>query len=1429
MNKRTEQIPCSPQFRLTTLTAALGFMLSGAVYANPEGMSVVAGQASASALGGLLEIRNTPNAILNWQQFNIAPGEITRFIQDHAVSAVFNRVTGQQVSEILGTLQSNGQVFLINPNGILFGAGAVIDTAGFVASTLATSNADLLAGHLQFTAAEGGSGSIKNLGQLKTHSGGSVVLIASSIENHGIIVAEGEILLAAGHQVTLVDLQHLTLALTVQAKANAQAINLGEMIGRNTSLFGSLVGNQGYVEATGVQLGKAGTVQLVGTQGVTVSSNSQVRATAQQGQGGLVRIQAAQGDALVAGSINVSSANGSGGQIEVTGQRVALLEGAILQADGAGIGDGGQAYIGGGWQGQRTDLQNSTYTVMQTHAQISANAGIQGDGGEVVLWADHRTEFQGEITAQGGLLSGTGGQVETSGKQVLQATGQVNVHAKDGGGLYLLDPGDIEIVSNPPPMTAVLSGPFLFNAGGSGAAPISYVLTSSLVSAIQSSSGDVVVTTAGTGDGNITVVDPIITSSIGAANSLKLIADGSIFINAPIDFSTLSPGTKLELTANNQIQINSNVILNAAQLIANYNVDSGFVMNGLFSNSIPSPPPLLMLKPFVLSSTRQPSANSVGLRFGPNAASPNMLFDLDFSPFVDGNGRFGANVTTVDFVTGGNGLPYSFGSIKTSGIGVEFLLPQGVNRMSSNGEFRVDLLDINSNVSFVHLLTTPNQGSNTLTQVVDVLLTDLIIRSNGRLILNPYTIGSFDLSATLKTELGAELVLNGNPDPNAHENLIPGIFQAGAVLDVTFLGGQLNPMNLSASPFLPGEIGLKVIAKGFDSRIQNDVLDNATLSIGSVVDIVADAGVPISTLNSGSTLVANVPDFEDVLSISNYDSQFMPGSSPGLVGTVNLAGKVTSNRGLVSVEANQLIFNPGVLIANGPQAAVSLKGNQITNQLINSSVVRNNGGFLGLSGTWENQATSVNPFAQGSIVAFEDLTVKGGSLNTESNRMIVIDDALVNFRGVSLSGKFDLFSGAAMMLGYSDPGIGTLTSLNNAQISLSGYDVVFVEGNSQTAVATLNGVGEIRSSNQGNAILASNFIPGDSASPTGFGQPNTLNIGSGIQVNALGNQVSIRPDGYVSANLNGGEPTFTFGRLPAALVAIFEYDEFLEITTTPLEYGSPSNFILDGVANSLTPLDCSKPCFGIRNDQSVNYAGNISLGNGGALLGDLNLNNVTLSGKGVINGNVTLNGTSILSIGNSAGQLTVNGNMTLGADSVSRFELIGNGQQAGIDFDFLKVAGTLTRGGRLELIDLSGGTLTVPQNFRLIEAAAFLNQFTQLTKTNVGTVLLADPVDGLSSSGLAIMTVSANAVIQSNSTTSQTLTQAQQPTLPPPILPISEPVVTSSATNPSATEEEQEAEQQLAATLGTTPTQQSQNMEVKTNRTSSQRPVANCQ
>ena len=88
------------------------------LYANPDGGVVVNGSASFSQQGNTLNITNTPGTIINWQQFSIQSGETTRFIQQSTDSAVLNRVVGQDPSQILGQLQSNGRVFLINPNGI---------------------------------------------------------------------------------------------------------------------------------------------------------------------------------------------------------------------------------------------------------------------------------------------------------------------------------------------------------------------------------------------------------------------------------------------------------------------------------------------------------------------------------------------------------------------------------------------------------------------------------------------------------------------------------------------------------------------------------------------------------------------------------------------------------------------------------------------------------------------------------------------------------------------------------------------------------------------------------------------------------------------------------------------------------------------------------------------------------------------------------------------------------------------------------------------------------------------------------------------------------------------------------------------------------------------------------------------------------------
>src|SRR5210317_786282 len=126
------------QFNVCLLCAALAQQtLFAAAYANPAGATIVNGQVSFSQPDtATLQITNSPGAIVNWQDFNIGAQEITRFVQESGSSAILNRVTGGNISDIQGQLQSNGKVFLINPNGLLIGQDAVIDTAGFLGSTL---------------------------------------------------------------------------------------------------------------------------------------------------------------------------------------------------------------------------------------------------------------------------------------------------------------------------------------------------------------------------------------------------------------------------------------------------------------------------------------------------------------------------------------------------------------------------------------------------------------------------------------------------------------------------------------------------------------------------------------------------------------------------------------------------------------------------------------------------------------------------------------------------------------------------------------------------------------------------------------------------------------------------------------------------------------------------------------------------------------------------------------------------------------------------------------------------------------------------------------------------------------------------------------------------------------------------------------------
>jgi filamentous hemagglutinin family protein len=134
------------KIRLKPVCLAVALCFAFGAQANPIGGTVINGQASFNTSGNTLTVTNTPGTIINWQGFYINANEVTHFAQQSAASTVLNRVVTNDPSKILGTLSSNGRVYLINANGIMFGAGSTVDVAGLVATTLNLSNADFQIG-----------------------------------------------------------------------------------------------------------------------------------------------------------------------------------------------------------------------------------------------------------------------------------------------------------------------------------------------------------------------------------------------------------------------------------------------------------------------------------------------------------------------------------------------------------------------------------------------------------------------------------------------------------------------------------------------------------------------------------------------------------------------------------------------------------------------------------------------------------------------------------------------------------------------------------------------------------------------------------------------------------------------------------------------------------------------------------------------------------------------------------------------------------------------------------------------------------------------------------------------------------------------------------------------------------------------------------
>ncbi|MFT7555943.1 MAG: filamentous hemagglutinin family protein, partial [Planctomycetota bacterium] len=178
---------------------------SSLVNAAPEGGQIVAGSGSINQAQSVTDInQNTQSMVVDWQSFNVNRHETVNFNQPSSSATALNRIYDQNPSQIFGSLNANGRVFLSNPNGLIFGADSVVNVGALLATSLNIDADRFMQGDYQLSSALAESGAVVNYGLLQAATGGSISLLGSQVENHGVIVANyGQVNLLSGSQATV--------------------------------------------------------------------------------------------------------------------------------------------------------------------------------------------------------------------------------------------------------------------------------------------------------------------------------------------------------------------------------------------------------------------------------------------------------------------------------------------------------------------------------------------------------------------------------------------------------------------------------------------------------------------------------------------------------------------------------------------------------------------------------------------------------------------------------------------------------------------------------------------------------------------------------------------------------------------------------------------------------------------------------------------------------------------------------------------------------------------------------------------------------------------------------------------------------------------------------------------------------------------------
>ncbi|MGV2288585.1 filamentous hemagglutinin N-terminal domain-containing protein [Trinickia sp. YCB016] len=410
--------------KLTPAALAASLLLAGQAHAVGNG-TIADGAGSINKNGTTTNVnQSSDKLIINWNNMDVAQGETLNFNQKNYNSAVLNRINSANATSILGALNANGRVFIVNPNGVLIGNGAKINVGSLIASSLNISDADFKDNRLNFKG--GGNGDVVNQGDIKANE--SVALIGSkTVSNTGSITSTGNVALAAGDAITL-QFSDAGLSATVTEGSLKALINNGGLLSTQDgdivltawardSLVRSVINNTGTIEAMkptrGAFSNGSVTLQSLGNGEVTVGGN--IRSYQQRGGVNVSGAKITQLEGAKTSGNSVTFDAGTTGDVALSGETTAnqgtTIKGKNVKLDGAI--NTGNLYI-------KADRASSTARSKTTASKATLSGGTfdlsQGDNSiySTVLDADSADLAYGEDYAS--VTGGVRGDLRVRGK-----------------------------------------------------------------------------------------------------------------------------------------------------------------------------------------------------------------------------------------------------------------------------------------------------------------------------------------------------------------------------------------------------------------------------------------------------------------------------------------------------------------------------------------------------------------------------------------------------------------------------------------------------------------------------------------------------------------------------------------------------------------------------------------------------------------------------------------------------------------------------------------------------------------------------------------------------------------------------------------------------------------------------------------------------